>query len=121
MADRRPADEEMSRSKRVKTESNMDPSANPYLAHHYNGNGEDSSGNGHFNRRANGYSFNTSSAFAKFRRHKTTAEQAHEAEDGPNNPFNGAPLSERYFSILRTRRDLPVHKQRLVFSKLGLV
>ena len=103
MADRRPEDQEMSAAKRVKTEKNMDPTSNPYLAHHYNGNG-------------NGYASaqNNSSLLAHFERHNTTAEQAHIAEDGPNNPFNGTPLSSSYFSILKTRRDLPVHKQRFV-------
>ncbi len=102
MADRRPEEQEMSASKRPKTERNMDPTVNPYLAHHYNGND-------------NGYTIQkNTSLLAHFKRHKTTADLAHAAEDGPNNPFNGAPLSSTYFSILKTRRDLPVHKQRLV-------
>jgi pre-mRNA-splicing factor ATP-dependent RNA helicase DHX15/PRP43 len=101
MADRRPEDREMSASKRVKLERNMDPTANPYLAHHYNSNGD-----GYAPAQRN------SSLLAHFQRHNTTAEQAHLAEDGPNNPFNGAPLSSTYFSILKTRRHLPVHKQR---------
>jgi pre-mRNA-splicing factor ATP-dependent RNA helicase DHX15/PRP43 len=103
IADRRPEGQEMSATKRVKTEKNMDPTSNPYLAHHYNGNG-----NGYASAQKN------SSPLAHFERHNTTAEQAHVAEDGPNNPFNGTPLSSTYFSILKTRRDLPVHKQRLV-------
>ena len=96
MADHRPEDSEMSRAKRTKTE--MDPATNPYLAHHYQNDG--ANGNGH------------GTALDNFERFKTTAAQAHVAEDGPNNPFNNQPLSKRYFDILKTRRDLPVHKQR---------
>jgi pre-mRNA-splicing factor ATP-dependent RNA helicase DHX15/PRP43 len=108
MADRRPEELDVSHAKRVKTSigsaSNMassdgngmrgvkglNPAANPYLAHMYE----------------------NKNPLSKFQRHKTTAAQAHTAEDGPNNPFNGAPLSQNYFSILKTRRDLPVHRQR---------
>lgn len=90
----------MSAAKRVKVD--MDPANNPYLAHHY----ESSN---------NGYSNGNSTILSGFKRHTTTAKQAHEAEDGPNNPFNGAPLSQNYFNILKTRRDLPVHKQRQEF------
>jgi pre-mRNA-splicing factor ATP-dependent RNA helicase DHX15/PRP43 len=52
------------------------------------------------------------SPLASFKRHKTTAAMAREAEDSKFNPLNGKPLSEKYFSILKTRRDLPVHSQR---------
>jgi pre-mRNA-splicing factor ATP-dependent RNA helicase DHX15/PRP43 len=103
MADRRPENQEMSSTKRVKMERNMDPTSNPYLAHHYNGNGGEYAS-----------TQKNTSLLANFERHNTTAEQAHKAEDGPSNPFNGAPLSSTYFSILKTRRDLPVHKQRQV-------
>jgi hypothetical protein len=108
MADRHPEDQEMSAAKRVKTEGNIDPTSNPYLAHHYNGNGH-----GYASAQRN------TSLLAHFKRHNTTAEQAHVAEDGPNNPFNSVPLSSTYFSILKTRRDLPVHKQRLVPFYVG--
>jgi hypothetical protein len=101
-------DLEMSAAKRVKTDRNMDPASNPYLAHHYNGNG-----NGYTSTQKN------SSLLAHFKRHNTSTEQAHAAENGPNNPFNGTPLSSTYFSILKTRRDLPVHKQRLVLFYVG--
>ena len=47
-----------------------------------------------------------------FQRHATTAARAKQAEDGPNNPFTGNPLSKQYFGILETRRGLPVHSQR---------
>jgi hypothetical protein len=106
MTDRRPEDQEMSSTKRIKTERNMDPASNPYLAHQYNGNG-------------NGYASKNTSPLAHFERHNTSAQQAHIAEDSPNNPFNGTPLSSTYFSILKTRRDLPVHKQRLVLFYVG--
>jgi hypothetical protein len=90
--------------------------ANPYLAHmHGNGDGNGDS-NGYTNgRRANG---GGSSALDSFQRHGTTAKDAMKAEDGPNNPFNGNQLSDRYFSILKTRRDLPVHQQRAEFLEL---
>lgn len=102
MADRRPVDQEMSRSKKPRL-GESDDSTNPYLAHMYeNGNGSNNTG-----------------GLSHFKRHETTAQQAHEAESGPNNPFSGAPLSNQYFKILKTRRDLPVHKQRLVIQFLG--
>ena len=53
-----------------------------------------------------------------FPRHGTNAAMAKKAEDGPNNPFTGKPLSTQYFNILKTRRNLPVHAQRLVFSHI---
>lgn len=74
---------------------------NPYLAHW-----DDSSN-------AQG-----SDALDSFNRHKTTAKQAQVAEDGPLNPFTGRRLSNKYMSILTTRRDLPVHKQRDEFLRL---
>lgn len=138
MADHRPEDLEMPRMKRPKTnftddvndrnedtngkaqskkksQQDLDPKTNPYLAHQYE---ENSYENGYSNNYGNGYGnenagFNfATSSLAKFQRHKTTATQAHAAEDGPLNPFNGDKLSDRYFGILKTRRDLPVHKQR---------
>jgi pre-mRNA-splicing factor ATP-dependent RNA helicase DHX15/PRP43 len=108
MTDRRPVELEMSQSKRIKTgvdssskltlsvgnstssTKGLNPAANPYLAHMYD----------------------NENPLSRFQRHETTTAQAQVAEDGPNNPFNGAPLSQRYFNILKTRRDLPVHKQR---------
>ncbi|TAQ88625.1 hypothetical protein B7494_g3070 [Chlorociboria aeruginascens] len=107
MADRRPDDQEMSRSKRPRT-GDLDPTANPYLAHMYESE-EQYYGNGSDPRNGK------SSALSMFKRHGTTALQAHAAEDGPNNPFNNNPLSQQYFRILKTRRDLPVHKQRQEF------
>ena len=106
MTDRRPDSPEMPRAKRPKTEGS-DPASNPYLAHMYE---ESNDSNGYLGDSSNGYS--NTSALDGFKRHATTAEQAHAAEDGPNNPFNGQPLSTQYFNILKTRRDLPVHKQR---------
>ncbi|EEB05579.1 ATP-dependent RNA helicase Prp43 [Schizosaccharomyces japonicus yFS275] len=78
--------------KRQKSETD-----NPYLAHL---NDDDTSSSGGLTR------------------HCTTAEQAQKAEDGPNNFFTGQPLSEKYFGILKVRRDLPVHQQRAEFLKL---
>ena len=95
----------------------MDPRANPYLAHRYEEPAEDESiYNGYTNgfartqKRAEGPL--KASSVAGFPRHKSTAAMAKKAEDGPNNHFNGQPLSTQYFSILKTRRNLPVHQQR---------
>lgn len=91
-------------SKRTK----MDPESNPYLAHLYEG----SNGNGNGNGYGGGGRAGAKTVLSTFKRHGTTAEQAHVAEWGPENPFSGAPLSKKYFDILKGRRDLPVHKQR---------
>lgn len=124
MADRRPDSGDSGRSKRQKISSDMDPKENPYLAHMYEEDEiEDTSYNSGYgygygkpadkmNRRGN------SSSLAKFPRHKTNAAMARAAEDGPNNPFNGNPLSKGYFNILKTRRNLPVHAQRLGNSEI---
>ncbi|AEY94834.1 FAAR180Cp [Eremothecium gossypii FDAG1] len=56
--------------------------------------------------------------FTDMERHKTTASQARQLEDGENNPFTGKPFSENYVKILKVRRDLPVHAQRDEFLKM---
>ncbi|KAF2135944.1 uncharacterized protein K452DRAFT_303153 [Aplosporella prunicola CBS 121167] len=105
MAERRP-DSGDSRAKRQKTSAaDMDPKNNPYLAHMYADEG------------SNGYA-SKNSGLSHITRHKSTAKDAAKAEDGPNNPFTGAPLSQKYFNILKTRRDLPVHAQRDEFLQL---
>ncbi|KZZ89524.1 pre-mRNA splicing factor ATP-dependent RNA helicase PRP43 [Ascosphaera apis ARSEF 7405] len=91
----------------TKRQKTLDPKDNPYLAHMY----EDNASNGYGNGAEN-------SPLAKFERHKTTAKMARKVEDSEVNPFNGKPLSQRYMSILKTRRDLPVHAQRDEFLKL---
>lgn len=107
MADRRSdGEDDGAARKRVKM---SDPKNNPYLAHHY----EDNESNGY----SNGYS-NGSGGLDHLKRHATTTAQAQKAEDGPNNPFNGKPLSQQYFNILKTRRNLPVHAQRNEFLDL---
>ena len=93
MAENRSDSEGASRAKRQKMDA--DPKNNPYLAHMYED--ESSSDN---------------SALSKFKRHQTTAALAKKAEDGEINPFSGRPFSSKYFSILKGRRDLPVHQQR---------
>ncbi|KAK7752394.1 DEAH-box ATP-dependent RNA helicase prp43 [Diatrype stigma] len=92
--------------KPVKKEESVAPKYNPYLAHtdEY----KDAYGNGH----AKG------SPLSGFTRRQTTAQQAFEAESGDNNPFTGEPHSQQYFSILKARRNLPVHKQRQEFLDL---
>jgi hypothetical protein len=99
------------------TKKESDPKSNPYLAHMYEEEEvEEQDYNGYSNgygralNRTNGLS--NASTLARFPRHKTTAAMAKKAEDGPNNPFSGKPLSSQYFNILRTRRTLPVHQQR---------
>lgn len=49
---------------------------------------------------------------------KTTAEQARIAEEGEVNPFTDKPFSKRYYEILKSRRNLPVHAQRKEFLDL---
>lgn len=97
----------------------LDPRANPYLAHRYEEPAEDE---GSYNGYSNGYGrptnrmngLSNASSLARFPRHKSTAAMAKNAEDGPNNPFSGQPLSPQYFNILKGRRNLPVHQQRYV-------
>ncbi|GLI72666.1 DEAH-box ATP-dependent RNA helicase prp43 [Penicillium ochrochloron] len=101
MVDRRSDSEDGARAKRQKMDAG-DPKDNPYLAHLY----EDTNG------------ADKSSALAKFKRHQTTAALAKKAEDGDVNPFSGQPFSTKYFSILKSRRDLPVHAQRDEFLQL---
>lgn len=100
----------------------LDPRANAYLAHHYEEEPVQSSETGYsngYNRgasRSNGIS--NASSISRFQRHESTAAMASKAEDGPNNPFTGQPLSKSYFSILKTRRNLPVHAQRDEFLRM---
>ncbi|EPS32569.1 Pre-mRNA-splicing factor ATP-dependent RNA helicase PRP43 [Penicillium oxalicum] len=101
MVDRRSDSDDGARAKRQKMDAG-DPRENPYLAHMY----EDSNG------------ADASSVLAKFKRHQTTASLAMKAEDGNINPFSGQPFSTKYFSILKSRRDLPVHQQRDEFLQL---
>ncbi|KAA8902075.1 P-loop containing nucleoside triphosphate hydrolase protein [Sphaerosporella brunnea] len=96
-------------SKRPKAESSIDPSTNPYLAHMYDGS-QNANQAGRLNGDGDG-----DWVLNSFERHNTTAEQAMKAENGPSNPFNGKPLSNQYFKILETRRNLPVHSQRQEF------
>ncbi|OXV09632.1 hypothetical protein Egran_02599 [Elaphomyces granulatus] len=93
------------RAKRRKTDhdkAGVDPKDNPYLAHIY--------------PEQNGIS--RKQPFAKFVKHRTTAALAKEVEDGKTNPLTGQPFSSTYYSILKTRRDLPVHAQRDEFLRL---
>lgn len=114
MADRRPELDDLRQTKRLKTED-LDPRANPYLAHRYEEPTKDisySNGYGKPSNQKNGVE--SALILADFPRHATNALMANKAEDGPNNPFNGKPLSTQYFNILKTRRNLPVHAQRFV-------
>ncbi|CAL9738427.1 pre-mRNA-splicing factor ATP-dependent RNA helicase Prp43p [Monosporozyma servazzii] len=51
-------------------------------------------------------------------RHKTTAEQAKNLEDGKLNPFTGRDYTPKYVDILKIRRELPVHAQRDEFLRI---
>ncbi|KAK3386980.1 P-loop containing nucleoside triphosphate hydrolase protein [Podospora didyma] len=89
-------------SKRLKmANGKTDEKYNPYLAHHYDDN--DNSQNGF------------QSPLDQLQRHNTTAQQAAKLEDLDANPWTSQPHSQRYFGILKSRRDLPVHKQRQEF------
>lgn len=98
-------------AKRQKTGggASLDPSANPYLAHHYEE--EQATSNGYSNG-VGARQKQSGGALARITRHKSTDAQAREAEDGPLNPFTGKQLSKQYFNILEKRRGLPVHAQR---------
>lgn len=98
-------------AKRQKMSTDSDPRANPYLAHMY----ADES-HGYANGTATPSRAGT--PLDGLQRHMTTAKQAQNLEDGKVNPFTGQQFSERYLSILKTRRDLPVHSQRDEFLQL---
>jgi len=121
MSDRRNNDVDTNPAKRQK----MDTKNNPYLAHmqepddaaddggYENGFTGDSTPN--LKATSNGYG-QPKDHLKGMKRHATTTKQAQAAEDGPQNAFNGNQLSERYFGILKTRRNLPVHAQRYVMA-----
>lgn len=102
-AKRASSDYEEASSKKTKT----DGKPNPYLAHMYE---EENNGWDSGEPAAN-------SVLAGMKRRETTAQQASKAEDSDSNPFTGREHSQKYFQILQTRRDLPVHKQRYVLSR----
>ncbi|CEP21485.1 K12820 pre-mRNA-splicing factor ATP-dependent RNA helicase DHX15/PRP43 [Cyberlindnera jadinii] len=62
--------------------------------------------------------FHNGGEFEGFIAHDTTAEQAERLEDGKVNPFTGNEFSQKYFDILKVRRDLPVHAQRQEFLNI---
>lgn len=117
-----------SRFKRQKmSEASDQDKANPYLAHMYaeqDDGGAATDGNNMpysngVSRRMNGSTNGSAKTIlSTFKRHGTSAMDAKKAEDGPMNPFNGNQLSDRYFGILKTRRDLPVHAQRQEFLEM---
>ncbi|KAK8134377.1 helicase associated domain-containing protein [Apiospora sp. TS-2023a] len=96
-------------AKRVKKEDDI--ANNPYLAHMKQENAMEN-GSRYSDRLPKG------SPFAEFERRATTAKQAAKAEEGDNNPFTGEPHSPQYFNILKSRRDLPVSKQRKEFLEM---
>ena len=111
--------------KRQKMGANSDPKSNPYLAHMYSTSDSDEDGGVSLaqpTKPAMKSSYETyqrnsdtsGGGLTDFHRHRTSSKQAKAAEDGPTNPFTGQGLSNSYFNILRTRRNLPVHAQRYV-------
>lgn len=112
MAEKRSDDPDGAPSKRQKMSSNTDPKSNPYLAHMY----EDQPSNDYSHGRSNGA--HAAGPMSKFKRHHTTAAETEVVEAGNVNPFTGQKHSERYFSIMKTRRDLPVHQQRDEFLQM---
>ncbi|KAG5519426.1 hypothetical protein PMAC_002053 [Pneumocystis sp. 'macacae'] len=82
---------------------------NPYLSHLKMND---------FQPKSNIYSNNYNFLWANFKKHQSTAEQAQKIEEGPINPFNGLEFSDKYFSILKRRKQLPVHTQREEFLEM---
>jgi pre-mRNA-splicing factor ATP-dependent RNA helicase DHX15/PRP43 len=106
-------DDSSNGSKRVKFDSSSDATKtdgtyNPYLAHTYS---DDATSRGYGSSSA-------SSLLSGLERRATTAQDAEKAEDGEYNPWTSNPHSEKYFRILKTRRDLPVQKQRAEFLEM---
>ncbi|TPX18019.1 uncharacterized protein E0L32_011930 [Thyridium curvatum] len=93
--------------KRFKKEDEDGEKYNPYLAHTYD---DEKVG-----KNGDGYDSKTNGLFRGLKRHETTSKQAEEVEDADYNAFTGEAHSQQYFKILKTRRDLPVHKQRQEF------
>jgi pre-mRNA-splicing factor ATP-dependent RNA helicase DHX15/PRP43 len=93
------ADSDEPSRKKAKKEEGQGEKYNPYLAHMQQENGFDSE----------------SSPLSSLKIRETTAEQAAKIEDLSTNAFTGQEHSQKYFQILETRRDLPVHKQRQEF------
>ncbi|KAI5362693.1 Putative helicase, P-loop containing nucleoside triphosphate hydrolase [Septoria linicola] len=123
------AEDEQPRKSRFKRVKTSDDRANPYLQHMYNDSDSSSgvqlngsgSANGHSNGGGGGGGGGGGAAdgdLTRWKRHTTTSAMAKVAEDGPANPFTGQSLSDRYFGILKTRRDLPVHAQRQEFLEM---
>ncbi|KAB5582364.1 P-loop containing nucleoside triphosphate hydrolase protein [Coniochaeta sp. 2T2.1] len=110
-------DESAQEVKRVKMDNGSDTTKtdstyNPYLAHTYAENVMPRSYGG-----SSEYT-NGSSLLSDMERRNTTAKQHETAEEAEFNPWTGNPHTEKYFRILKTRRDLPVAKQREDFLKL---
>ena len=102
-------------AKRQKMSSEpSDPRSNPYLAHMYESSDANGYSNGYNTPQRGGNGGLNGGPLSKFPRAKPNAALAKTAEDAKLNPFTGEAFSQRYFSILKTRRDLPVHAQRYV-------
>jgi pre-mRNA-splicing factor ATP-dependent RNA helicase DHX15/PRP43 len=62
--------------------------------------------------------FHNAGEFKDFVPHQTSAKQAEQLESADNNPFTGRAFTQKYFDILKVRRDLPVHSQRDEFLRI---
>ncbi|KAG4301024.1 hypothetical protein PCANB_002638 [Pneumocystis canis] len=82
---------------------------NPYLSHL-----KMNSQNPRINTNMNDFNF----LWKNFKRHQSTAERAQKLENGPTNPFNCVAFSDKYFNILKKRKQLPVHAQRDEFLNM---
>ena len=47
-----------------------------------------------------------------------TRQNQEKIEEGPNNIYTGQPFSDKYYEILKKRRDLPVYSRRREFLEL---
>ena len=52
------------------------------------------------------------------KRHLTTADYGNKLGEGTNNPFTGNEFSDKYFDILKIRKELPIHQQRKEFLEI---
>lgn len=102
---KRPSAELGDQSPKLKKAKNDDMAPNPYLAHLEQDNGP--------SMRSSEYPL-----FNGVTRHASTAPSAVAIEDNAINAWTGGTHSQRYFGILKTRRDLPVNQQRDEFLRI---
>lgn len=69
-------------------------------------------------RGSNGAATNGSNPLDGWITRKVVGKQVEAAMDGPINPFTARPHSQRYFEILKQRKNLPVHQQMTEFLEI---